>query len=83
MTAPGLQDPFCYPGTRTLRNLLDERDPAVLTQIETELTRVAMIRLDRQPLAGNFDLAHLCAIHKRIFGKVYPWAGQVRTVEIA
>jgi cell filamentation protein len=83
MTESGVPDPYCYPGTRVLRNLLDVRDPAVLSEVETELTRVAMIRLDRQPIKGSYDLAHLCAIHQRIFGKVYPWAGQVRTLEIA
>ncbi len=35
------------------------------------------------PIAGNFDLAHLQAIHKHLFGDVYEWAGELRTVDIA
>lgn len=31
---------------------------------------------------GNFDLAHLKAIHKHIFQDVYEWAGEIRTLEI-
>ena len=32
---------------------------------------------------GQFDLAHLKAIHRHLFQDVYDWAGQVRTVEIS
>lgn len=32
-------------------------------------------------LAGDFDLAHLCAIHRVLFQDVFAWAGQVRTVD--
>jgi fido (protein-threonine AMPylation protein) len=34
-------------------------------------------------LAGGFDLAHLQAIHRYLFGDVYEWAGQLRTIDIA
>jgi cell filamentation protein len=32
---------------------------------------------------GKFDLDHLRAIHRHLFGAVYDWAGEVRTVEIS
>ena len=32
---------------------------------------------------GVYDLVHLQAFHRRIFGRIYPWAGEVRTVAIA
>lgn len=31
----------------------------------------------------DYDLTHLCAIHRRIFGDIYDWAGQIRTVAIS
>lgn len=34
-------------------------------------------------MPGKFDLAHLQAIHKRLFGDVYDWAGEIRTVDIS
>lgn len=34
-------------------------------------------------MPGKFDLAHLQAIHKRLFGDVYDWAGVIRTVDIS
>ena len=34
-------------------------------------------------LTGRYDLAHLQAFHRFVFGDVYPWAGQVRTISKA
>jgi cell filamentation protein len=38
--------------------------------------------LSQNPLKGRFDLAHLQAIHRCLFGDVYEWAGQLRTVDM-
>ena len=35
------------------------------------------------PCKGSFDLRHLQTIHKFLFRDVYPWAGKLRTVNIA
>jgi cell filamentation protein len=35
------------------------------------------------PVPPSYDLSHLCAIHHRVFGDIYDWAGQLRTVAIA
>jgi len=39
--------------------------------------------LAEKPLHGSYDLAHWQAFHRRIFGALYPWAGELRTVQIA
>lgn len=39
--------------------------------------------LERNPLLGNYDVAHLRAFHRRIFGDIYEWAGELRSVAIA
>ena len=31
---------------------------------------------------GQFDLSHLCLIHKTIFADIYPWAGELRKVDV-
>ena len=72
---------YCYPPDYTvLRNRLDIRDTAALEAAEREL--VALRLLEPVP-AGDFDLDHLKTIHRHLFQDVYPWAGEVRTVEIA
>ena len=35
------------------------------------------------PLKGRFDLAHLQAIHRHLFGDLYDWAGLLRTIDIS
>ena len=34
-------------------------------------------------LTGRYDLAHLQAFHRFVFGDLYSWAGQVRTITIS
>jgi len=73
-------DPYVYPGTSVLRNQFDLRDQAALDQAERwHVTQ----RLAEGCPSGNFDLDHLRAIHLHLFQDVYPWAGEIRTVQLA
>ncbi|MGG3471540.1 Fic family protein [Neobacillus pocheonensis] len=74
---------YTYPGTDVLVNLADIRDPKVLHDFERGRTALRQIELDIIPIKGSFDLEHLKAIHKHLFQDVYPFAGQLRTVNIA
>ena len=78
----GMSDPnYCYPPDYiVLRNRLDIRDAPTLEAAERQF--VAQRLLEAVP-TGDFDLAHLKAIHGHLFQDVYAWAGEVRTVEIA
>jgi cell filamentation protein len=76
-------DPYVYPGTSCLRNRAGIRDPAELEQFEAEQTSIILAQLQQEPLSGRYDVAHLKAFHRRIFGDVYDWAGEVRTVRLA
>lgn len=71
-------DPYCYPGTDILRNLEDIRDKAALDRFEADAVAVGLINLKRNPIKGPFDAARLKETHRRIFGRVYPWAGEFR-----
>ena len=50
---------------------------------EREITHAALILLHEPPISPSYDLPHLREIHKRIFGDIYEWAGQIRTVAMA
>jgi cell filamentation protein len=76
-------DPYVYPGTSCLRNRAGIRDPEQLARIEAEQTAILIAQLERVPLPGRYDLEHLRAFHRRIFGDVYVWAGELRSVAIA
>jgi len=80
---PESLDPYTYPGTDVLRNILDIRDPQQLTAFEANATAARLIELDATPLVGRFDVAHLKAIHRYIFQDVYRWAGEFRIVNIS
>ena len=75
-------DPYVYPGTNTLRNLLEIEDHDRLQHFEAVSTAYRISELRLSPLAGSFDTAHLQRIHHHIFQDVYSWAGQFRTVDI-
>jgi cell filamentation protein len=73
-------DPYLIFGGAVLRNKLGITDPDALDQIER---RLVVQRIREGVPTGDFDLAHLRAIHRHLFQDVYTWAGEVRTVEIA
>lgn len=74
------QDPYVLPGTLVLKNRLNITDGAQLEAAERQF--VAARALGSVPM-GQFDLKHLRAIHRHLFQDVYPWAGEVRTVNIS
>ena len=83
MEATTFDKVYCYPGTEVLINNFDLRDPKILSQYETMYTGARLIDLQKKPIPGKFDLAHLTAIHKYIFQDIYPWAGELRKVNIS
>lgn len=76
-------DPYADPVTGVLRNKLGLRTSAGLAAAEREITQAALILLHELPVRATYDLPHLCTIHRRIFGDIYEWAGQIRTVAMA
>ena len=76
-------DPYSDPVTGVLYNKLGLGIVAGLEAAEREITHAALVLLDESPVSAGYDLPHLQEIHKRIFGDIYGWAGQIRTVAIA
>ncbi len=68
--------------TLTLRNLVGADTPLPLRQREDEFVELRLAEVAERPVAQSFDLAHLRALHARLFGDVYPWAGDTRTVDM-
>jgi cell filamentation protein, protein adenylyltransferase len=77
------EDPYADPVTGVLRNKLGLGTTGELEAAEREITHAALIFLKESPVPPSYDLRHLCAVHRRIFGDIYDWAGQLRTVAIA
>jgi cell filamentation protein len=79
----GAGDPHFDSANGVLRNVRGFRDQAQLDRFERRQTLKALIDLEMNPVRGDFDQAHLQAIHLRIFGNVYPWAGELRKVNLS
>lgn len=77
------EDPYSDPVTGVLYNKLGLGTAAGLEAAEREITHAALILVDESPVSPSYDLPDLQEIHKRIFGDIYEWAGQIRTVAIA
>jgi cell filamentation protein len=75
------QDPYCYPGTAQLRNLLNIQDSHILAQAERALSENAANTIEFS--APPYDLAYLQNIHRELFADLYDWAGELRTVDIS
>jgi cell filamentation protein len=75
-------DPYLYPGTRTLKNRKNIRDAKELQNFESESLLRRYIKAWQSPVPGNFDTSHLKAIHRHLFQDVYDWAGQFRVTAL-
>lgn len=70
-------DPGVYPGTTVLVNLAGLEDQDALDLFEIE--KVGERSLQSLP-EGAFDPKHYCKLHRHLFGDVYEWAGEYRSV---
>lgn len=76
-------DPYVYPGTDVLCNVRCIRDGDELEELEARLTFLRGLQVASDPIAGEYDLAHLQAFHRHLFAGLYEWAGELRTVVLA
>lgn len=74
---------YCYPNSHVLVNKLNIQDEVLFQERERALTSVTLQELMEYPLLGDFDFAHLKAIHKGLFEDIFTWAGEIRTVNIS
>lgn len=65
--------------TGVLRNKLNLTAHSELRPAEYALTNIRLVEINQgSGPSGNFDTAHLKAIHRYIFQDVYEWAGHTR-----
>ena len=60
--------------------------PLVTTRVdgaaEAQLVWARSLELTERPIGGRYDLTHLRALHRHLFQDVYPFAGDLRTVDL-
>ena len=72
-------DPYVDEATGLLRN---EFGSATREHFDTHERRFVTQRLTEGAPQGDFDLAHLQAIHRHLLQDVFAWAGALRTVDM-
>ena len=77
---PDFVDPYIDPQSGILRNLVRATTYLELRKAEGDIVTLSEISLDSVP--HTVDLTELQRIHRSLFGKIYDWAGELRTVNI-
>lgn len=67
---------YCYPDSNVLINKKNILTAKELFDAEVLYTGIRLMELQQKPVKGNFDMKHLCRIHKYIFQDLYVWAGK-------
>lgn len=78
-----MQDPYCYPNSRVLKNKFEILDFDELYEEERNFSVLRERELLNSGINGRFNFTHLKKIHEYLFQDIYDWAGEVRTVDIA
>jgi cell filamentation protein len=83
MTKYSNHDHYVDQASGVLTNKLNIADAETLEKQEADYAAVRSYELSQNPIKGSFDLAHLKAIHKQLFGDLYSWAGELRDIDIS
>ena len=73
---------YFYPGTEILKNNFNIKDYDKLKELDATFSFNRLLELQTKPINMGFGKEHLCAIHKYLFGEVYPFAGKYRNVNL-
>lgn len=82
-TYKGSGDPYTDPKTGVMYNRFEIQNKTALERVESTFSYVRSFELMRAATGGKFDLSHMKEIHRKLFGDVYEWAGEIRSVDIA
>jgi len=77
-----MRDPYLYDDVDILKNLANIKDHDLLSRAEADITNLSMLAVYNQSYKV-FDTKTLQDIHSNIFGQIYEWAGEFRTIQIA
>lgn len=76
-----MPDRYTYPNSEVLKNKFSLVEQFALRRVENGLVELGLAGLAVAPEEPVFRLAHLQAIHRRLFGELYEWAGQLRETD--
>lgn len=76
-----MRDPYLYNDVDVLKNSFEIKDQNLLRKLEADTSNLAMTSLYNQKF-DKYDVETLQEIHRMIFGQLYDWAGEFRTIQM-
>lgn len=76
-----MKDPYLYEDSDVLINLRGIKEQKKLNDFETTMARLAIVEIELNKTV-MIDVNSIFWIHQKLFERVYPWAGQKRTIDI-
>ena len=76
-----MRDPYLYDDVNVLKNLANIKDAELLKIAEADITGLAMTAIYDYKY-DKFNTEALQDIHRNIFGQIYEWAGEFRTIQM-
>lgn len=76
-------DFYLIPGTDVLKNKLGIESKTKLAVAENRYTLITMYLSALTPVPGEFNYTHYLKTHEFLFGDLYDWAGQPRSISIS
>ena len=76
-----MRDPYLYEDANVLKNFANIKNAERLRKAEADITGIAMAAVYNLKY-DKFNTETLCDIHKNIFGQIYDWAGEFRTIQM-
>ncbi|MHB1454654.1 MAG: Fic/DOC family protein [Saccharofermentanales bacterium] len=76
-----MRDPYLFDDVEVLSNLADIKDTDLLRSAEADITSLAMTAIYNHRYE-KFNTETLQDIHRMIFGQIYDWAGEFRTIQV-
>ncbi|MBE7067370.1 MAG: hypothetical protein E7385_07460 [Ruminococcaceae bacterium] len=76
-----MRDPYLYEDVDVLKNRANIKNKEILKQVEADITNLTMSAIYEQTYE-KFDINTLCDIHRTVFGQIYDWAGEFRTIQM-
>ena len=76
-----MRDPYLYDDVDVLINRANIKDTNTLRKAEADITNLAMSAIYERAY-DKFDVETICDIHRTIFGQIFDWAGEFRTIQI-
>lgn len=73
----------CYPGTTVLVNKPGAKTQELLNDVESTIVTIRWVEIAQQGPPKHMDFDYYCNLHKYLFGDIYEWAGDIRTIGIS